>query len=94
MHIPMKKFFLAITLALSPLIAHAAGAAEPRPRPCRNNIHNLAAAIEDHDLVVDDEEAVVAEVRENVDQRREGRDCRVGWEVSNSRVRAPWCRDS
>src|SRR5205807_3699654 len=55
--------------------AHAAAsAAEPCPWSGGNDIDDPAALVQDYDLVVHDEEAVVAEGGEHVDQRRECRD--------------------
>ena len=52
----------------------ARSAAEPRARSGRYDVDDLMAAIDEYDLIVDYEEAVVAVLREGLDQDREGRD--------------------
>src|SRR6185369_12105753 len=57
--------------------AHAAtmtGAGEAGARTDRNHVDDAAIAVDDHHLVLHDEEAIVAIGREHVDQRRIGRD--------------------
>jgi hypothetical protein len=49
--------------------------AEVRPRSGRDNIDHPAASIQNHDFVIDDKEVVIAEIWNDVDQRREGRHC-------------------
>src|SRR6185436_14593889 len=50
------------------------GAGEAGARTDRNHVDDAAIAVDDHHLVLHDEEAIVAIGREHVDQRRIGRD--------------------
>ena len=50
-------------------------AAEPRARSGRHDVDHLMAAVYDHDLIFNNEEAVIAVLRKDVDQNRE---CRHG----------------
>ena len=65
------------TLTGAAAAAHAAtmtGAGEAGARTDRNHVDDAAIAVDDHHLVLHDEEAIVAIGRERVDQRRIGRD--------------------
>src|SRR2546421_2457973 len=54
--------------------ASAEAVAEVRSRSGRDNVNHSAVSVQKHDFVLHDEEAVIAETREHVDQRREGPD--------------------
>src|SRR4029453_17259308 len=53
--------------------AGASGTAEPRPWPGRYDVDDLVATIHDHALILDHEEAVVAVLREELNQDGECR---------------------